>query len=84
MKRTPVTLPVPDPRTGPVTAFDRSEHREKVAASLEQLSEDHREVLLHRYFEGLSAEEAGTRMGKSAGAVRKLTVRALAELGRKL
>jgi len=35
-------------------------------------------------FEGLSAEEAAQRMGRSAGAIRNLTARALAELGGKL
>jgi RNA polymerase sigma-70 factor (ECF subfamily) len=80
-KRQPVALPRPDPATGPVTAADRAERREAIARGLERLSEDHRQVLLLRYFEGLSADEAGTRMGRTAGAIRKLIARALAELG---
>ena len=51
---------------------------------MDQLGEDHRQVVLLRYFEGLSAEETGLAMGRSAGAVRKLAARALAELGEKL
>jgi RNA polymerase sigma-70 factor (ECF subfamily) len=83
-KRQKVKLPAPDPATGPATAVDRAQAREKLARSLESLTEDHRQVLLLRYFEGLTSEETGERMGRSAGAVRKLTVRALAELGARL
>jgi RNA polymerase sigma-70 factor (ECF subfamily) len=80
-KRQAVELPKPDPATGPVTAADRAERRDSIARGLDRLSEDHRQVLLLRYFEGLSAEEAGERMGRTAGAIRKLTARALTELG---
>jgi RNA polymerase sigma-70 factor, ECF subfamily len=83
LKRQAVELPRSDP-TGPVTALDRAEHRAKVARALDELDHDHRQVLLLRYFEGLSAEETGQRMNRSAGAVRKLTARALTELGRHL
>jgi RNA polymerase sigma-70 factor (ECF subfamily) len=82
-KRQPVELPQDNP-TGPITALDRAEQREKIARALDRLSEDHRHVLLLRYFEGLSAEETALLMGRSAGAVRKLTARALAELGKQL
>lgn len=82
-KRQAVELPKSDP-TGPATALDRVEHRAKVGRALDGLEEDHRQVLLLRFFEGMSAEEAGTRMERSAGAIRKLTARALAELGRML
>ncbi len=83
-KRQPTALPPPDPLTGPVTEAARTESREAVIKGLDALSEDHRTVLLLRYFEGLTAEEAGHRTGRTAGAVRKLTVRALAELGERL
>ncbi|MBI4605848.1 MAG: sigma-70 family RNA polymerase sigma factor [Planctomycetes bacterium] len=82
-KRQAVELPRSDP-TGPATALDRAEQREKVARALGALDDDHRQVLLLRYFEGLSAEEAGERMNRSAGAIRKLTARALSELGKEL
>ena len=82
-KRQPVPLPTLDP-SGPITRIDRSEHRARVARGLDSLSKDHREVLLHRFFGDLSAAEAGERMQRSAGAVRNLTARALAELARAL
>lgn len=81
-KRQPIELPQRDP-TGPVTALNRAEHREKVLRALDELSEDHRRVLLLRFFEGLTAEQVGDQMDRSAGAVRKLTARALDELGRR-
>src|SRR5260221_6241787 len=82
-KRQPVEVPRSNP-TGPGTNLDRTEHRARVARALDSLADDHREVLLLRFFEGHSAEETGERMGRSAGAVRKLTTRALAELGKQL
>jgi len=81
LKRQAVEVPQSNP-TGPWTAVDRAEHRERVARAMDSLSDDHRQVLLLRFFEGLSAEETGARMQRSAGAIRKLTARALAELGR--
>lgn len=83
LKRQAVALPQSDP-AGPSTLLDRSEHRAKVTTALDQLSEDHRQVLLLRYFEGMSAEEAGVLMDRSAGAIRNLTARALEELGEHL
>jgi len=83
LKRQAVELPRSDP-TGPATAADRAEHRAKVVFALDAIENDHRQVLLLRYFEGLSAEETGQRMGRTAGAVRKLAARALVELGKRL
>ncbi len=82
-KRQAVPLPQSDP-TGPITALDRVEQRERLLSALDRLEEDYRTVLLLRYFEGLSSEETGEMMGRSAGAVRKLTVRALDALGHEL
>ena len=82
-KRQSVELPRSDP-TGPMTALDRRQHREKLVRVLDALSDDHRQVLLLRFFEGLTAEQTGERMSRSAGAVRKLAARALAELGKTL
>lgn len=70
--------------TGPVTALARAENRERLEAALTQLSDEHREVILLRYFQGLSAEEAGERMQRSTGAIRNLLSRALVELGKYL
>lgn len=82
-KRQAVEIPRSSP-TGPVTALGRAENRQQIQAALEKLSDEHREVLLLRYFEGLSAEDAGARMNRSAGAIRNLAARALAELGQHL
>lgn len=82
-KRQAVVVPRSAP-SGPVTQLHRAEHRERVAIGLDRLSDEHRQVLLLRYFEGLTAEEAGQVMQRSAGAIRKLTVRALLELERVL
>lgn len=82
-KRQPVDLPKPS-ATGPVTALDRAEHREKVARAMDSLADNHRQALLLRFFQGRSAEETGEIMGRTAGAVRKLTARALVELKKKL
>ncbi len=82
-KRQPVLCPRSSP-TGPVTALRRVENQQQIEAALQQLSDDHREVLLLRYFEGLSAEATGKRLGKTAGAVRNLVARALVALGKHL
>jgi RNA polymerase sigma-70 factor (ECF subfamily) len=82
-KRQAIPLPRSAP-TGPLTALGRAENRQQVEAALAKLSDEHREVLLLRYFEGLSAEEAGMRMNRSAGAIRNLAARALVELGRQM
>ena len=58
----------------------RNEAAVRLADALAQLPEDYRTVLLLRVFEGLSAEEVAERMGRSAGAVRMLQLRALATL----
>jgi RNA polymerase sigma-70 factor (ECF subfamily) len=70
--------------TGPVTALARAENRERLQAAITQLSDEHREVILLRYFQGLSTEETSGRMQRSAGAIRNLLSRALVELGKHL
>jgi RNA polymerase sigma-70 factor (ECF subfamily) len=52
----------------------------QLADALAGLPEDYQTVLLLRVFEGLSAEETAERMGRSAGAVRMLQMRALTAL----
>ena len=48
-----------------------------IADALAQLSDDYAEVLRLRNFEQLNWEETGTRMGRTAGAVRQLWGRAV-------
>jgi RNA polymerase sigma-70 factor (ECF subfamily) len=55
-----------------------------LAAALSRLPEDYREVIVLRNLEGLSHEEVAARMGRAAGAVRMLWLRALSCLRREL
>jgi RNA polymerase sigma-70 factor (ECF subfamily) len=60
-----------------------ADHREtavRMADALARLPDDYRAVLLLRVFEELPAEEVARRMGRSAGAVRMLQMRALTAL----
>jgi RNA polymerase sigma-70 factor (ECF subfamily) len=56
----------------------------RLADALARLPEDYQTVLLLRVFEELPAEEVAQRMGRSAGAVRMLQMRALAALREQL
>ncbi|MGA5451891.1 RNA polymerase sigma factor [Streptomyces umbrinus] len=51
-----------------------------VAAQLKKLRPQQRQVLILRFFDGLSPAQAAEIMGKSDGAVRTLTVRSLRKL----
>src|SRR5262249_39578732 len=52
----------------------------RLADALARLPDDYQTVLLLRIFEELPAEEVALRMGRSAGAVRMLQMRALTAL----
>ena len=69
-----------DPAASPSMQVARGEQQLIVAAALDSLPEDHREVLLLRNMERLPFEEVGRRMGRSAGACRMLWMRAIANL----
>jgi RNA polymerase sigma-70 factor (ECF subfamily) len=58
----------------------RHEAAVRLADALARLPEDYHTVLLLRIFEELPAEEVAQRMGRSAGAVRMLQMRALTAL----
>jgi RNA polymerase sigma-70 factor (ECF subfamily) len=77
-------LPLPDRRSGPVTAADRKDRLRLLEGALERLSEDHREVVLLARIEGLSAKEIGARMERSENAVHLLLSRALKRLAEEL
>jgi RNA polymerase sigma-70 factor, ECF subfamily len=55
-----------------------------VRTGIARLPAVHREVLILRNLQGLSHEEVAQRMGRSAGAVRMLRVRALTSLRNEL
>jgi RNA polymerase sigma-70 factor, ECF subfamily len=56
----------------------------RLADAMARLPEDYQTVLMLRVFEELSAEEVAQRMGRSAGAVRMLQMRALTALKEQL
>jgi RNA polymerase sigma-70 factor (ECF subfamily) len=64
----------------PSEVAQQHESAARLAAALARLPEDYQTVLLLRVFEELPAEEVAQRMGRSAGAVRMLQMRALAAL----
>ncbi|MCB9914888.1 MAG: RNA polymerase sigma factor [Planctomycetes bacterium] len=70
-----------DATAGPLTRLARAEDAERLAAAFERLSPDHRRVLGLRRLEGLSAAEAGRRLGRSEKAVHSLYRRALEAWG---
>jgi len=61
----------------PSELAQRHESAARLAAALARLPQDYQNVLLLRIFEELPAEEVAQRMGRSAGAVRMLQMRAL-------
>jgi RNA polymerase sigma factor (sigma-70 family) len=62
---------------GHLTRLVASEARRQLEAAFLRLSGEHRLVIGLRQFEGLSAEDTGRRMGRSAAAVHSLYRRAL-------
>lgn len=66
--------------TGPLTAVGRAERLGLLRKALEQLSEDHREVIRLRFLNQLSVEETAAEMERSEAAVRSLCTRAVIRL----
>jgi RNA polymerase sigma-70 factor (ECF subfamily) len=61
-----------------------SNELQRLEKTLENLKADYREIILLRKLEGLSYEEIGRRMGRSAGACRVLLARAMTAVALKL
>jgi RNA polymerase sigma factor (sigma-70 family) len=59
----------------------RREEIARMLSAFDQLTEEQREAITDARLLGLSHEEIGARMGRSAEAVRQLVVRGLAKLG---
>ena len=57
-----------------------SQEWERVERAMEALADDHREVILLRYFDEMSFKEIGERLGRSADASRVLLARAMVAL----
>ncbi len=80
------TVPLGNEQNHPqlVTAdnADANVRWQDVHASIQQLTDDQQQVIMLRFFEGLSHEETATIMGRRPGAVRVLQNRALNALRR--
>jgi RNA polymerase sigma-70 factor (ECF subfamily) len=63
-------------------AVERRLAESRLAAAMAELTEEQRQVILLRFIEGMSCEEAGRLLDKSTGAVKALQHRALAALAR--
>jgi len=70
----------PDDQPGPEEAVVASLEAQRARALLARLPDQQRELLALRVLDGLSAEETGTALGMSAGAVRVAQHRALTRL----
>ncbi|MBM3880794.1 MAG: sigma-70 family RNA polymerase sigma factor [Verrucomicrobia bacterium] len=68
------------PITSPSQGAVRGEDDLALAAALERLPADYREVICLRHFDELGFEEIARRMNRAPGAARMLWVRALARL----
>ena len=76
---------LPDPGTSPFDAAVTAEDHAAVDACLDEISQDHRELILLRDYEGFTWEEVAHRTGRpSGGAARMAYHRALLELGARL
>jgi RNA polymerase sigma-70 factor (ECF subfamily) len=69
---------------GPEAVAALRDDLERVAAALNDLTDDQREVIELRFFAGLSVHEAATSMGRQEGTIRGLQFRAIASLRRSL
>jgi RNA polymerase sigma-70 factor (ECF subfamily) len=70
----------PDPAAGPEDAVLAGERADAARRLLDRLPPAHRELLLLRVVNGLSADQTGEVLGMTAGAVRVAQHRALARL----
>src|SRR6185295_7237782 len=68
-------------QTGPGTAAERGERRDRLARAMERLDDDEREALLHRHFEDRPVAEIAALMGRSPSATTRLLGRATSRLG---
>lgn len=83
-QRPTVPLAAEDEHVGPAAHDDieRSALRQDVQDALGRLTEDQQQVIVLRFFQGLSHQETAAVMGRRSGAVRVLQDRALKALRR--
>lgn len=70
----------PAKERGPLPQLEDEELSRELSRAIDALAPGMRETLLLRYFEGLSFEEIGTKIGRNETAARKRYSRALGEL----
>ena len=75
-------LDVPAKETSPSKSFRRNERFDRLESALNQLSDDHRTVIVLARLERLGIHEVARRMDRSSNAAKKLLARALLELRR--
>ena len=68
-------LDLPDQEPGPEQSLERRERSAALRRALEELSEEHRQVLVMRAVDGLSYEEIGQTLGLTAGTVKSRLAR---------
>ncbi len=73
-----------DQRHQPAAMAELMDDRRLVRDALDVLTHDQRDVLVYRFFAGLSPREIGAIMGKREGSIRAMQFRALATLRRHL
>ncbi len=66
---------------GPASRAERVEERERLASALADSPSEDRDVVLMRFFEGLSVDEIADRLGTSESSVRRALGRATIRLG---
>ena len=74
----------PSPRTGPRTAALRAEARERVRQVLAEMSDEHRDVLILRYFEELSRQEMAEVLELPASVIKSRLFEAFQKLRERL
>ncbi|MBN1835033.1 MAG: RNA polymerase sigma factor [Spirochaetales bacterium] len=77
---TPLNEDVPVDQVSASRALGREERFRRLEESLDDLTSEHREVIMFVRVEGLTLAEAAKRMGRSPDAVKKLLYRALKNL----
>ncbi len=81
MERSSVNLrQIADSGCSPSSAAQLGEHTRMLADHLAELSDDYRQVVVLRNLEGLPFKDVAESMGRSAGAVRMLWLRAIDDL----
>lgn len=69
---------------GPATSLVRREERDRLAAAVEQLPDEDRDVFVLRHFAGLTLDAIADQLGRSASSVRRSLGRSTRDVGRRL